>query len=171
VSPRIETTKAEIRPSKVAVIGMGNLLLKDEGVGIHVIRALQDKSPEYKGDVMIIDGGTCPDILYLLPERVEKLIIVDAVKGGGEPGSIYRFTPDDIEFRRGTITSVHQLGLAEGFKAMEYSELKPEEIVIIGVEPNEITWGLEISLEVQGKVPEITALVEQEIRILEDRQS
>jgi hydrogenase maturation protease len=171
VYPRTEPPRAKSRPPKVTVIGVGNLLLKDEGVGIHVIRAIQEKPPECNSDVTIIEGGTCPDILYLLSERVEKLLIVDAVKGGGEPGSIYRFAPDDIEFRRGTITSVHQLGLAEGFKAMEFSDVKPEEIVIIGVEPYEVAWGLEISPELQGRVPEIIALVEKEMRIPEDKHS
>ncbi len=112
---------------------------------------------------MLIDGGTCPDILFQLPEKVAKLIVVDAVKGGGEPGSIYRFTPTDIEFKTGTITSLHQLGLEEGLRMMEFLGKSPESIIIIGVEPKEIGWGLRISTEVEVKIPQVLHLLELEM--------
>ncbi len=142
---------------------MGNLLLKDEGVGVHVIQALQDMPLEGHGETVIIDGGTCPDFLDLLPEGAERLIIVDAVKGGGEPGSVYRFTPKDITFRRGIVTSVHQLGVAESLSMMEYLGVGPPSIVIIGVEPKQIDWGLEMSPELQERIPQITDLIKEEI--------
>lgn len=145
------------------MIGVGNLLLKDEGVGVHLIQALQKAPPTGKGDLMIIDGGTCPDAFQLLPEGIDRLIIVDAVRGGCAPGTIYRFTPQDRRFRTGRVTSLHQLGLAEGLHMMEHTGLMPRDVVIIGVEPKEIGWGLEMSPELQQRVPQIIDLVDKEI--------
>ena len=70
------------------VVGVGNVLLGDEGVGCHVAHALEELSLP---DVKVIDGGTCPDALQLV-EGADKLVIVDAVKGGGMPGQVYRFS-------------------------------------------------------------------------------
>ncbi len=137
-------------------------MLKDEGVGVHVIQAMQKASLESTGELTIIDGGTWPDAFYLLPEGIDKLIIVDAVRGGDKPGTIYRFTPQDIVFRRETVTSLHQLGIAEGLAMIEHTGRNPQDVVIIGVEPKEIDWGLEMSPELQKRVPQIIELVRKE---------
>jgi hydrogenase maturation protease len=163
VSPRVRETATADHPPRTAVIGVGNLLLKDEGVGIHVIQALQKSALKATGKLAIIDGGTCPDAFDLVPEGIDKLVVVDAVKGGGEPGAIYRFTPEDIAFHRGPITSLHHLGLAEGLNVMAHAGLTPREVVIVGVEPKEIGWGLEMSPELQRKIPQIIDLVAREI--------
>ena len=144
-------------------IGFGNILLKDEGIGVHIIRKFDSMSRESEREYVLIDGGTCPDIFFQLPEQIHKLIVVDAVKFGGEPGSIYRFTPADIEFKKATMISLHQLGLEEGLKMMELLGKYPESIIIIGVEPKEIDMGLEISPVLERKIPQIINLLEQEI--------
>ena len=147
---------------KVAVVGVGNVLLKDEGIGVHVARALREKFGTDRADIEIIDGGTSPDV-FLLLEGVRKLILVDAVKGGGNPGSIYRFHPDDIIPEGKYVISAHQIGLLEGLRMLEYSGFKPESIVIIGVEPKEIDWGLELTTELSEKLPEILKVVMAEL--------
>ena len=163
MSHETEDSRTTDHPQRIAVIGVGNLLLKDEGVGIHVIKALQKTPLKDAKGLTIVDGGTCPDIFYLLPEEIDKLIIVDAVRGGDEPGTIYRFNPKDITCKREIITSVHQLGIWESLINIENAEVNPKEIVIIGVEPKEIEWGLEISSELQKKVPQVIDLVMKEI--------
>ena len=168
MSHETEPPKAANHPPRTAVIGVGNLLLKDEGVGVHVIQAMQEASLKSKGELTIIDGGTCPDAFYLLPQGLDKLIIVDAVRGGGKPGTLYRFTPQDIVFRRGIVTSVHQLGVAEGLGLIEYTGLNPQDVVIIGVEPKEMDWGVEMSPELQQRVPQIIELVRKETGIAGD---
>jgi hydrogenase maturation protease len=160
---RPETREASSCPRRTVVIGIGNLLLRDEGVGVHIARAMQKAPPETGGELTVIDGGTCPDAIYLLPERVDKLIIVDAARGGGEPGTIYRFTPQDIAFRRGAITSLHQLGLLESLSMIRRTELEPKDVVIVGVEPKDMGWGLEMSPEVGRQIPRIIAAIEKEI--------
>lgn len=150
------------KKARVVVMGVGNLLLKDEGLGIHVIQALQQEKMPADIDLEIIDSGVSSDALLMM-ERVDKLIVVDAVLGGCEPGAIYRFTPDDITQEKNIEVSVHQWGLLEGLQMMEYLDNKPRETVIIGVEPNKVEWGMELSPEIKEKVPRILELVWEEI--------
>lgn len=152
----------ESNRKRIAVVGIGNVLLKDEGVGVHVARALREVVQTGKADLDVIDGGTSPDA-FLLLEGVRKLVLIDAVNGGGNPGSVYRFHPDDIVFKRKYTVSAHQIGLLYSLQMMEFSACKPEEVVIIGVEPKEIGWGMELSAELRGKLPQIIKVVMDEL--------
>jgi len=145
------------------VVGFGNILLKDEGIGIHVIKSMDSLPQKSAQKYLLVDGGTCPDVLLQLPEEISTLIVVDAALGGGEPGTIYRFTPADIEFKKASITNLHQLGLREGLGIMKFLDKYPERVVIIGIEPKEIGWGLNISPEMEKIIPQIILLLQQEI--------
>jgi hydrogenase maturation protease len=122
------------------VLGIGNALLRDEGIGCHVAHALEEIPLT---DVKIIDGGTCPDVLQFV-EDADKLVIVDAVKGGGTPGQIYRFHLEDITLEQKLFLSLHDVGLVNNLILMQLWH-NIGEAVIIGVEPREINWGLELS--------------------------
>lgn len=140
-------------------MGVGNLLLRDEGIGIHVAHALQEMMlPDC---VEVLDGGTSSDLPYLV-EGADKLVVVDAMRAGGEPGAVYRLTPEDVAARFDILISAHQMGLLESLRAMN-SESEPREVVIIGVEPKEMDWGLEPSPELREKLPEIVQAVLREI--------
>ena len=132
------------------VVGIGNVLLRDEGIGCHVVHAMEGIPLP---DVEIIDGGTCLDVLQLL-EDADKLVIVDAVKGGGTPGQIYRFHFEDITLEQKPFLSLHDVGLVDSLMLMQLWH-NIDEAVIIGVEPREINWGLELSPELQEKMPQI----------------
>jgi len=132
------------------VVGIGNILLRDEGIGCHVAHALE-RVP--LPDVEVIDGGTCPDLLQVV-EDADKLVIVDAVRGGGMPGQIYRFRPEDIAMDQKRVVSVHDMSLINGLKLMQLWH-NIGDTVIIGVEPRELSWGLELSPELQEKMPQI----------------
>jgi hydrogenase maturation protease len=145
--------------NRIAVVGVGNLLLKDEGIGIHVVRALQE-SPLPDG-VVVIDGGTSPDVLDYL-EPADKLVIIDAAEAGGVPGAIYRFRPDEVTLETGEAISLHELGLVSSLKTMSLLGKTPPEVIIIGIQPKEIAWGMELSPELKEKVPEIVRVVLKE---------
>lgn len=132
------------------VVGIGNILLRDEGIGCHVAHALE-RVP--LPDVEVIDGGTCPDVLQVV-EDADKLVIVDAVRGGGMPGQIYRFRPEDIVMDQKRVVSVHDMSLMNSLKLMQLWH-NIGDTVIIGVEPRELNWGLELSPELQEKMPQI----------------
>lgn len=148
------------KSNRVVVVGVGNLLLKDEGIGIHVVHALQklDLPPGTE----VIDGGTSPDLLGCLAPG-QKLIIIDAVQAGGTPGAVYRFHPDDLALEGGGLISVHELSLMPSLKIMSLLGKEPRETVIIGVQPREVGWGTELSPELQDKIPQILRVVLEEI--------
>jgi len=143
-------------------MGVGNLLLKDEGLGVHVAQMLMERRFAGDIDLEIIDGGVSSDA-FLTMKDVDKLIVVDAVLGGCDPGAVYRFNPDNIQLENEIEVSVHQWGLLEGIRIMELAGNKPSEVVIIGVEPKTVEWGMELSPEIKKKIPEIIELVISEI--------
>ena len=144
---------------KCVILGVGNLLLRDEGIGVHVAQAL--KGMLLPDGVEVVDGGTSPDLPYLV-EGADKLIVVDAVQAGGEPGSIYRLTPEDVAARPDALLSAHQMDLLASLRTLRLDG-GPKEVVIIGVEPEEIGWGLEPSPKLQERLLEIIKATLREV--------
>ena len=140
------------------IVGIGNLLLSDEGIGCHVAQALEGVSPP---DVEVIDAGTCADVLGLVG-GADKLVIVDAARGGGMPGQIYRFHPEDITVGQKPFLSVHDMSLLDNMM-LAGAWRNIGETVIIGIEPKRLGWGLELSPEVREKMPEIIDAVLSEV--------
>jgi hydrogenase maturation protease len=140
------------------VVGVGNMLSRDEGVGCHVVHALEGVPLR---DVRIIDAGTCADALQLVRDT-DKLVIVDAARGGGMPGQIYRFHPEDISLEEKPFLSLHDMSLLDNLVLMRaWHDIG--ETVIIGIEPKDIGWGLELSLEIQERMPQIVDAVLSEV--------
>ena len=157
------SSETPTQPPRPVVVGLGNILLKDEGVGVHVIQHLARLSRTNALEYHLVDGGTCPDVFFHLPEEISKLIVVDAVKGGGKPGSIYRFSPDDLAFKRASYSTLHQLGLIEGLRMMKLLGKCPDRVILLGIEPKEIDWGLDISPELEEILQKVILLIEAEI--------
>jgi hydrogenase maturation protease len=153
-----DTNKTALR---IVVIGVGNLLMKDEGIGIHAIRELEQMN--LPADVKLIDGGTSPDLIAST-HAGDKLIIIDAAKAGGEAGAIYRFKPEDLAAERPVLSSAHQMGVVENLAMMELAGNKPGEVVIIGIEPAEIDWGMELSPTLAARIPKLIEVVMKEIK-------
>ena len=151
---------AENAPPRIVVIGVGNLLQKDEGIGIHTIRALQEIN--LPKDVKLIDGGTSPDLIAYT-RAGDKMIIIDCAKVGGKPGDIYRFKPEDLAAGKGSLTSAHEMGVVENLNLMTLTGNTPKDIVIIGMEPAEIDWGMELSVTLKQKLPDLIKVVLKEI--------
>ncbi|MFH1791549.1 MAG: hydrogenase maturation protease [Candidatus Omnitrophota bacterium] len=147
--------------SKTVILGLGNILLKDEGIGCHVIdEILKHNLPPY---VEVIDGGTS-DVWALMPAgKVRKLIIIDAVKANGFPGSVYRLTPEDIVSGQTGILSLHQYGIGQLIAYLNAEESAPEMAVIIGVEPKDVSWGLSPTPEVAARIRDIIDLILNEL--------
>lgn len=152
---------------QIVVLGMGNELLKDEGIGVHIARALRETP--FPSNVVVVDGGTLPDV-PLSFEGVDKLIVVDAVRAGEEPGAVYHFRPEDIEPDSKALTSLHQISLLENLWLMGRFSQKPREVIIIGVEPEDMSLGLELSARLQERFPQIVEIVLEEIGITHTRK-
>jgi hydrogenase maturation protease len=156
---------------RVLVLGLGNILLKDEGVGVHIAAELEKQ--DLPANVEVIDGGTAGLDILLSQEDLDRLVVLDAIRFGKEPCTIYKarlsvgekgkltqiFGPDNE-----SKISLHQVGLIDALAAAEKLSCAPREIVIIGIEPKEITHGLELTEQVERKIPEIVNMVLEEIR-------
>lgn len=147
---------------KVVILGVGNLLLRDEGVGVHLIRELNQEELDYV-NLQIVDGGTSPEIISLA-EGADKLIIVDAVRGGGKPGTIYRFDIDEIAMDSPMRLSLHQMSILDSLRMLDLTGKRPKSIVVIGIEPENLDLGLDLSPEIEAKIPELKKLIIGEIK-------
>ena len=146
----------------VLVLGLGNVLLKDEGIGVHVIEHLS--KVDLSDNVEVIDGGTASlDALNLIQDT-DKLIIIDAVRYGQRPGTIYRLSNKDLySGLNSKKLSLHQFSLLEALTIVKKIGNLPREIILIGIEPDQIDWGLEVSEIVKKKISEIIKLITQEL--------
>jgi hydrogenase maturation protease len=143
---------------KTLILGIGNLLLCDEGVGVHVARAL--KQEQLPGNVVILEVGTA--FLDALPEieHADRIIIVDAMQAGHAPGTIYRVPFEDC-VKPECIASLHGFDLSRVlFMAGRES---PPEAVVIGVEPGRIDWGTDLSTEIQEMIPSVIETIKEEM--------
>jgi hydrogenase maturation protease len=146
---------------KVAVLGIGNPLCRDDGAGIRVIEIM--RSGGMYPHVDFIDGGTSPDLLTFLDEPVEKLVIVDALRAGGTPGLIYRLEIKEENLDKKIPDSLHGMGIIHSLQLMSKLGRKLPRIVIIGIEPDNISPGLSLTSKIQESLSEVVALVEKEL--------
>ena len=145
-------------PVTLLVLGIGNLLLGDEGVGVHAAQKLQ-RVPRLEG-VEVLEVGTA--ILEALPalEEADSVILLDAVQAGGAPGSIYRFALDRAQGNP-CIASMHGFDI---FRVLTLTRRQtPLQVVVLGVEPARISWSIFLSPPVTRAIPGLLAAVEAEI--------
>jgi hydrogenase maturation protease len=142
---------------KTMILGVGNLLLRDEGVGVHVATNLLEYS--LPDNIEVIEGGTDGFKLFHLIMEADRLIVVDCVKGGDEPASIYKFEIDDFDhFPDLYKTSVHQVSITEVIN-LSGTMRTPPRTTIIGIEPDEISMSMELSPKIQAKLPKVMEIV------------
>lgn len=152
-------------PGRRMVLGVGNLLLKDEGFGVHVAQRMEKERAKLRipAGVEIIDGGTLGlDLLHMI-EGVDKLIVIDIVNAGQPPGTTFRFRPQDIDAISTRKISFHQVTLFDVFRMADTRGKAPREAVIIAVQPKEVGWGMELSPQLEKKIPDIIKLVLKEL--------
>ena len=148
-------------PEPILIVGVGNILLSDEGLGVHAVRELEKNT--LPAGVGLLDGGTLStDLLDYIAGR-EKVVIIDAMRGGCAAGSIYRLRPDDIVGSPEHCFSLHQVGLLDTLASGQLLGLLPDEVIIFGVEPAKLGPGLELSPEVTQAMPELVRLVRAEV--------
>jgi hydrogenase maturation protease len=128
----------------ILVLGLGNILLSDEGVGVRIVEALQ-ASHDMPGDVELLDGGTSGmDLLDMVAER-DCLIVADAVNADGPAGRLIRLEDDNIRMLFETRFSPHQLGLSDLLAALRLIDKAPRRVVVIGVVPQNLSLGMDLS--------------------------
>ncbi|NLU49957.1 MAG: hydrogenase maturation protease [Syntrophomonadaceae bacterium] len=149
---------------RTLIVGIGNLLLKDEGVGVHVVNRLE--RVELPPGVEVVDGGTHSYDLVDTFCQADNLIIVDAMQAGGEPGTIYRVPLEDLGLKpEEKATSLHELHFIEAVRMVNLLGYYPQ-IVVFGIEPKAIEWGLDLTPEVEARLPKVIELIKDEIQKL-----
>ncbi|NLV17510.1 MAG: hydrogenase maturation protease [Syntrophomonadaceae bacterium] len=146
---------------RIMVLGIGNLLMQDDGVGVHVIRMLEklDLPPE----VELVDGGTNSYDLLDFFSRADICIVVDAMQGGGVPGTIYRAPLEELGLTPDTnIVSLHEISFADAVYMLKLEGYDPQ-VIVYGVEPERVGLGIELTPCLARQVPRIVELIQQDI--------
>jgi hydrogenase maturation protease len=152
-------------PTKIQtlVLGVGNTLLSDEGVGIHVVERLV-KSYNVPEEVQVLDGGTLGmDLLYYL-EGIENLLLIDAVEAHREPGALIRLSGDEVPAFLSIKISPHQLGVPDMLAAAKLKGSFPKRIVLWGIQPASLDIGLELSETIALLLDNVTEKAVNELR-------
>jgi len=137
--------------SEILILGAGNLLLSDDGAGVHIIRRLLE-TVDLPERVQVLDGGTLGlDLLHYL-EGISYLLIVDAMQTGQPPGALRRLAGDEVPAYLSIKMSPHQIGLPDMLFAAKLRNLYPREVVVWGIQPDSTEVGLELTPAVAAQV-------------------
>jgi hydrogenase maturation protease len=157
----VDTALSEKR---IIIIGAGNVLCRDEGLGVHIIEKLREY--DLHGNVTLIDAGTATVDAFIDSASADKVVVIDAVQAGGAPGSIYHLSLEDISAEKGyTRTSLHQISLCDSFNMARLLMDKVPEVIVIGVEPESIESGLELSPSIRKRKKKIIEIILRELDI------
>ncbi len=149
---------------KTIVLGLGNPIMSDEGIGPAIVKRFRDKAEDY-AHITFVDVGTGGFSLLYHLEGVDKVVFVDCAKMGEEPGTLRRFTCDQVQ----TVKRLAHFSLHEGDlltlieKARELGQC-PEEIVIFGIEPALIDFGLDLTETLSARMDEYVACIDKELK-------
>ena len=156
---------------RLLVLGVGNLLLTDEGAGVHAVQDLSQEKEWNPDQVDFLDGATFTQDIFYVFQEYERVLVLDCVKGGREPGTIYRFTEDNLRENYEQRLSLHDIDLLDSLRMAELLGHKPQQLIVIGIEPLTISdWSMELSEPVKANYPKYLEAARREIRALLDRR-
>lgn len=146
----------------ILVLGIGNILMCDEGVGVKAVYELQ--KIELPPQVELYDGGTAgADLLDVIANR-EKVIVIDAIEGDYEPGTIVRFSLDDLEQAKITwLGSLHDINIKDTFEMTKLLGCRPKDIICIGIKPLNVKCGTKLTPVISAAMPDLVGSVMREI--------
>lgn len=143
---------------KVLILGIGSTIRGDDGLGVHIVRHMEESGMRLPAGVELLDGGTAGFDLLGLIDGYDKIVIVDALRTDDQPGSIYRFTPDHAREQRARF-SLHEVGIMEVIKTLRIMDHDPE-IEFVGIVPENISdIDTNISESVLNSVPRAVEVI------------
>ncbi|MFV0420745.1 NiFeSe hydrogenase maturation protease [Oleidesulfovibrio sp.] len=152
---------------RLLVLGIGNSLLTDDGVGVFAAEALQKETwPE---NVTIMEGGTFTQDIFYLFEGYDRLLVLDVIHAGHAPGTIYRLTEEDLIQKDNQRLSIHDVDLIDSLKMAELRGKRPY-LQVVGMEPQDITtWNIGLSEPCQEKFEKFLDVAREDIhKILQE---
>ena len=151
------------RANPIAVVGIGNSLLTDDGAGIHALERFAASNT--RDDVVCIDGGTVGLALLDRLTNLDGLVALDAMKLGKPPGTVTVLVGGQMDAHlRQQRGSVHEVGLSDLMDALRLRGDLPAHRALIGVEPEDMDWGTEPTAVVAAAVPEVAACTRMLVR-------
>jgi len=148
---------------KTLLIGLGNVLMQDEGAGVRAVELLESRY-QLPDEVEVIDGGTSGTELLEPMRGAERLMVADCVNTGAPPGALVRLTGDQIPAFFQTKISNHQLGLSDLLAVLRVTGQAPQEVVIIGLAPYELENRLGLSERTSRRLDQMVELLVAELR-------
>jgi hydrogenase maturation protease len=149
---------------KTLIFGAGNLLLTDEGFGVHCVRYL-DEHFSFPEDVELLDAGTLGIMVTHKLEEAERIYIVDVIAVEGPPGDIHRYEKDDFMLGRIPLKlSPHQIGIQEVLHLSEMRGFCPEQVSLIGIIPAAMEPGIDLSPVLAHCLRDVAHLIVDELR-------
>ena len=149
----------------ILVLGIGNVLLTDEGIGVRALNELERRYT-FPENVELLDGGTAGIELLRHIRNRDYLIIIDAMKFNQEPGTVTRVEGNDVPAAFRTRISPHQLGLSDLLAAAMLTDELPPNLVLFGVEPKNLDIGLDLTDTVEASVEKLTGAIIDELRTI-----
>ncbi len=147
---------------QTTVLGIGNILLSDEGFGVRVIEELARRY-RFPAGVQVLDGGTLGMDLLRFLTGTERLVIVDAIAGDGPPATFYRLAGDEVKAYFRDKVSLHELGIKDVLAVLAATDRPVSEVVVLGVEPASLAIGLDLTPAVAAAVEPVVAAVVAEL--------
>jgi hydrogenase maturation protease len=146
----------------IVVLGVGNIIMGDEGVGVRCVERIEAEHL-LPASVVVIDGGTSTNEVMGELEGLDLLVIVDAVVTGAPPGTLVRLEGKEIPTAFSNKLSPHQHGINDLLATLTFMGRAPNRVVLHGVVPHRIELGLELSAELAAVVPALVANVVAEV--------
>lgn len=156
---------SEDRATPVLVLGLGNILLEDEGLGVRALEALAQRY-RIPPQVELLDGGTTGMGLLDQLSCREHLIVLDAVRSDLPPGSLVRLSGDEVPVYFSQRATPHQIGLSDVLATLALAEEQPRDIVILGMVPSSLELTLELSHEIDDRLDALVEACRAEVEAL-----
>lgn len=147
---------------KPLILGVGNILLSDEGVGVNVVQTLE-KHGDFAPHFDIVDGGTCGMELLDCMAKRKHLIIIDAILANKKPGEITLLHNEQVPAFFSRKISPHQLGICDVLSALKLTDEFPEYLCLIGIQPESLEPKIGLSDSIQAVFPQILRCLTQQL--------
>ena len=156
---------------QLLVLGVGNTVLMDEGIGVHAIHDFwKEKENWDEALVDFIDGGTFTQDIFYLFEDYENILVLDIVRAGHAPGSLYCLEEDDLRKDEKQMLSLHDIDLLDSLGMAQMRGHRPY-LRVVGIEPEKIDWGMEMTPTLTAALPAFMELARQQIRDILARET
>ena len=151
---------------QLLVLGVGNTLLTDEGIGVHAVYEFWKEKEDFDASkVDFIDGGTFTQDIFYLFEEYEKILVLDIVRAGHAPGTIYSLEEDQLRKDEKQMLSLHDIDLLDSLGMAEMRGHRPY-LRVVGIEPETIDWGTQMTPTLAKAFPGYLTVVRRHIREL-----